>query len=335
VNGECSTPMESGESGNCRVGDYMTHPAFISMNTRGLWVGKFDTRYKGSTDKNSAEKNVNEPDSVQIKPNVNSWRGIQVVNMFYTSYGYKRGLDSHMMKNTEWGAVAYLQHSKYGSMESVRINNNSNYVTGYSAVKEPACGYTNTNEECNRYGTTEDITKPWSTSVGYLASTTGNISGIYDMSGGSWKYVMGVMVDQNGKPMSGRNSLSNSGFNGTFGCPTCDGDTSGLTSLTTGVDFPTDTRYYDRYVYALNNETYNRRILGDATGEMGPFEAVGSYNARFGSWYDDCGWLVSSSVPWFDRGNSFRYGKDAGIFMFGSDTGGAWDSASFRIVLSI
>ena len=27
---------------------------------------------------------------------------------------YQRELDSHMMKNTEWGAVAYLSHSIYG-----------------------------------------------------------------------------------------------------------------------------------------------------------------------------------------------------------------------------
>ena len=218
--GECTTPMLSGESGNCKVGDYMTHPAFISMNTTGLWVGKFETGYKGSTSKESAEKNIKEPGSVQIKPNVNSWRSIQVANAFYTSYDYKREMDSHMMKNTEWGAVAYLSHSKYGSMSSIRINNHSNYVTGSSAIKEPTCKFS---LDCNSYGTSEDILKPWNTSIGYLASTTGNISGIYDMSGGSWEYVMGVLLDQNGKPMSGYSSSNHSGFNGIFGCPGCGG----------------------------------------------------------------------------------------------------------------
>ena len=59
-----------------------------------------------------------------------------------------------MMKNTEWGAVAYLSHSAYGSQTSVRINNNSAYITGYAAKKEPTCGYTATNEECNKYEST-------------------------------------------------------------------------------------------------------------------------------------------------------------------------------------
>ncbi len=32
--------MESGESGNCSIGDYMTHPAFLSIPSTGFWVGK-------------------------------------------------------------------------------------------------------------------------------------------------------------------------------------------------------------------------------------------------------------------------------------------------------
>jgi hypothetical protein len=325
------------KSNGTSVGQWLTHPAFTSFDTNGIWVGKFETGYKGSTDKTSAEHNTIAPGSVQIKPNVNSWRNIRISHMFYTSYDYRRDYNSHMMKNTEWGSVAYLHHSKYGSMSSVRINNNENYVTGYSAVKEPTCGYTGTSEECNRYGTTDDITKPYNTEVGYLASTTGNISGIYDMSGGSWEYVMGIMVDKNGKPMSGRNSLYNSGFNGTFGCPTCDSDKSGLTELTTGHPFPTDTRYYDTYAYAENDETYNRRILGDATGEMGPFATAtyGTQNRQIGSWYADEAWFVVLGAPWFIRGGEDSHGFGAGVFAFANHYGNAIIRASFRVVLSI
>jgi len=334
--GECKTPMLSGESGNCKVGDYMTHPAFISMNTTGLWVGKFETGYKGSTSKESAEKNVNEPGSVQIKPNVNSWRSIQVSNAFYTSYDYKRDYNSHMMKNTEWGAVAYLQHSKYGSMSSVRFNNNSNFVTGYASIKEPTCGYTNTNEECNKYGTESSVTQPYNTSTGYLASTTGNISGVYDMSGGAWEYVMGVILDKNGDLISGQNSKNNSGFNGKFSCFDCKGDTSGLTELTNGKDFP-KSKYYDTYAYAENDETYNRRILGDATGEMGPFSTAtyGSQTRQISSWYQDESVFVYRAAPWFIRGYYYAHGTGAGAFGFGGHYGLATDRCGFRVVLSM
>ncbi len=324
-------------SNGSTVGSFLTHPAFTSFDTNGMWVGKFETGYKGSTSKESAEKNVNEPGSVQIKPNVNSWRSIQVANAFYTSYDYKRDYNSHMMKNTEWGAVAYLQHSKYGSMSSVRINNNSNYVTGYAATKEPTCGDVGTNDACNQYGTESSVTKAYNTSVGYLASTTGNISGVYDMSGGAFEYVMGIIIDQNGKPMSGRNSIKNSGFNGTFGCPTCDSDNSGLTELTTGVNFPSDTRYYDAYESSNSDENYQRRILGDATGEMGPFAtAIYETNQRqIGSWYDDESWFTNLGSPWTIRSWQFSRGLGAGIFSFDKANGYSEVRGGFRIVLSI
>jgi len=323
-------------SNGSTVGSFLIHPAFTAFDTNGMWVGKFETGYKGSSDTSSAQVNANEPGSVQIKPNINSWRSIQPANEFLSSYDYKRDYNSHMMKNTEWGAVAYLQHSKYGSMSSVRINNNSDYVTGYAALNEPTCGKTGKNEECNRYGTESSVTQPWNTSVGYLASTTGNISGIYDMSGGAFEYVMGVMLDKNGKPMSGRNNKYNSGFNGTFGSPNSNGDVSGLTELTTGIDFP-NPKYYDSYLYAEDHRIYNRRILGDATGEMGPFAEVtyGVTQTYISSWYVDESWSLTIWNPWILRGGTFFIGNSSGIFSFATTNSGENDGVGFRIVLSL
>ena len=212
VKGECTTPGISGESGNCEVGDYMTHPAFLAFNTTGIWVGKFETGYSGAATETEAQKNTIEVDKVIVKPNVYSWREIQVANAFTVSYNYQRELESHMMKNTEWGAVAYLSHSIYGINGEVRINNNSSYKTGYSAVNEPTENW----EKYKDFGTDSSVTLPYNTSVGYLASTTGNITGVYDMSGGSWEYMMGVMKDKNGNLMSGYSLTENSGFNGTL-----------------------------------------------------------------------------------------------------------------------
>ena len=333
VSGECTTPMESGATGNCAVGDYMTHPAFLSIPSTGFWVGKFENGYSGATGTTEAQQNVNDSSKVIIKPNTYSWRGIQVANAFYTSYDYKRDLDSHMMKNTEWGAVAYLQHSAYGSSTSVRINNNSSYITGYAANNEPTCGLTGTNEECNRYCNDNTCNTAYPNST--LASTTGNITGIYDMSGGAWEYVMGVMLDEESNPMSGRNSLYNSGFNGTFGCTTCDGDTSDLTELAGGYDFP-DSKYYDTYAYATVDEQYQRRILGDATGELGSF-GVAQYLAltrQIGSWYSDVAYFVYSNSSWFGRSGNFNNGTDAGIFTYNLDYGRASNGDSFRIILT-
>ena len=316
VSGECTTPGVSGESGNCEVGDYMTHPAFLAFNTTGMWVGKFETGYDGATTKTEAQNNTTEVteaqnnttevDKVIVKPNVYSWRYIQVANAFTVSYNYKRELESHMMKNTEWGAVAYLSHSIYGINGEIRVNNNSSFKTGYAATTE------------NGSGSTTDVAM-WNTTTGYLASTTGNITGVYDMSGGAWEYVMGVMKDENENLMSGKDSTDNSGFNGTL----YDGS-----SYTSGIDFP-NSKYYDVYNYNFIQSDYSRRILGDGTGEMGPFQSYKS------SWYNDDAYFVNSSFPWFYRGGHYSDGSGAGVFFFSANDGHASSYVSFRLVLGI
>ncbi len=345
VSGECTTPGISGESGNCEVGDYMTHPAFLAFNTTGMWIGKFETGYSGATSTSGAQKNTTEVDKVIVKPNVYSWRSIQVANAFTVSYNYQRELESHMMKNTEWGAVAYLSQSIYGINDSIRINNNSSYKTGYAAVNEPTVDW----PEYKDYGTSSSITQAYNTTTGYLASTTGNITGIYDMSGGASEHVMGVQVDNNGLPLSGRHNIYNSGFNGMLGCPTCDSAVSGvdssITSITNGINLPSS-KYYDNYKVNSNGNRANR-ILGDATGEMGPFGTIqtigtvsqcgtsGICNRPISSWYGDTSSFVYSSGPWFGRGGGYYFGSGVGTFYFVSSYGLASGNVSFRLVLCL
>ena len=327
VDGECTTPMESGATGNCAIGDYMTHPAFLSIPSTGFWLGKFETGYRGATSTREAEQNINDSSKIIVKPNAYSWRGIQLANAFYTSYNYKRELDSHMIKNTEWGAVAYLQHSAYGSAISVRINNNSDYITGYQANNEPTCGtYNSPNIDCNIQCNDESCNTAYPNSV--LSSTTGNITGIYDMSGGSWDYSMGIMMDEEGNPMSGYNLEQNSGFNGTLG------DTTEI--LTNGYNWP-DSKYYDLYIYNEELYTYSMRILGDATGEMGPVENVlteWDYTVPIGSWYTDRARTVFLTSPFYVRGGNIEYGNTAGIFNFSDINGRVTSYISFRLILT-
>ena len=317
--GECTAPMESGKTGNCTVGDYMTHPAFLSIPSTGFWVGKFETGYNGATSTAEAEQNVNDSSKIIIKPNVYSWRGIQVANAFYSSYNYQRELDSHMMKNTEWGAVAYLQHSAYGSATSVRINNNTNFVTGYQANNESIDGY-------------EDYCNDGTCNTAYpnsdLSSITGNITGVYDMSGGSWEYIMAIMKDQDGELLSGISLQENSGFNGI--CL----DNNFLQSNLKFPDFP----YYEIYGYNLDPHKYMNRVLGDATGEMGPFyfrTTTSSGAVLFSSsWYNDYGRNISADGPYLLRGGYIPDGSNAGIFSFYFETGRQIPYVSFRIILT-
>ena len=155
------------------------------------------------------------------------------------------------------------------------------------------------------------------------------------MAGGAYDFAMGIMLDQNGKPMSGKNSLENSGFNGSFGCPDCDGDTSGLIELTNGYNLP-EKKYYDTYTYSTVDEQFQRRILGDATGEMGPFNSKTNLTQtrQISSWYDDYIWFVYFGLPWFIRGDIFYTGSGAGIFSLNNTYGTNGNSISFRLVLT-
>ena len=150
-------------------GNWYTHPAFTMINAsgnktelKGIWVAKFEV--SGSTT------------APRVKPGVSSLRSITVANVYNTGklfrstdYITSNGInqsDSHMMKNIEWGAVAYLKQSNYGlGITDITINNNSSYLTG------------------GGNGTS------YKTNTGQ--STTGNIYGVYDMSGGAHEYVMG------------------------------------------------------------------------------------------------------------------------------------------------
>ena len=247
-----------------------THPAFKFGNTEltGFWVGKFEV--SGSTS------------AITVKPNVTSLRS-QTVSSFFTAiqnvkttYGINNA-DSHMMKNMEWGAVAYLKQSKYGlGTTDIAVNTNSSYYTG---------------------GGTSDAYK-----TNAAQSTTGNIYGVYDMSGGAWEYVMGNMKNSSNSFYS-----SNAGF-------------------TTAPD----AKYYDSYKYdSSSNRTHARGKLGDATKET--LATFGSYT---GGWYSDYAYFPGSSYSWFHRGGGYRNGAEAGVFYFGNDNGSDISDYSARAVLT-
>jgi len=321
VAGECTTPGTAGASGNCKVGDYMTHPTFLAFDSNGMWVGKFETGYDGATSTVGAEQNVVDTSKIVIKPNTYSWRNITVGNIFKNGYDYNRNLDSHAMKNTEWGAVAYLQHSTYGSATSVRINNNSEYITGYASIDEPTKG-PNTNNvsiegnrnESTSLGVDGTYTKNYLNSVSVVASTTGNYTGVYDMSGGAWDYVFGYTTGaSSGKDLSKIISLYPNFFTDS-----------------------TYTKYWDKYESTIRTN-YSNRILGDATGELGSFGTqtdLDNVLRNKSSWYNDRAQFLESNYPWFLRGAAWYHGTSAGSLTFSNDTGGNIVSFGFRIILT-
>ena len=307
------------KSTGTKNGEWLTHPAFTFGNTElpGFWAAKFEA--SGSTD------------NYQIKPNQKSLTNINLATMFSTSrstilnaskYGLNNNVDTHMMKNMEWGAIAFLTNSIYGRYNDsstciasgceVWINNiNTGYGNGTEVDGQPqwgpsitGCAGSSTSAGVSNSQTACASGYDWKTK-GVNASTTGNQYGIYDMSGGAWEYVMGVQKDS-----SGNVQVESSGFS-----------TSSLP----------DSKYYDLYDYqAEDGVGYTRYHLGDATREVLKNTSSQGGNA----WWSDYSYNIYSSEPWVVRGGNFNHGTTAGVFAFGRSNAGGWTSDSFRSVLS-
>ena len=295
-------------------GDYYTHPAFTfgDNELRGFWIGKFELSSETPTvDKGGGNSSTL---TARILPNVNSWRkntvsnfstviqNMQNTNNIYGLPTSKSVADSHMIKNMEWGAVAYLTNSSYGrcsgkGCDEVTNNDCNTYITGIGADTVSASNsLTTCTTDANKYNGEK----------GVLASTTGNVYGVYDMSGGAHDYVMGNM-----------SSTSDSyTFNNTYAKFSSDW-------------YSSNQKYIDTYAnYSASGSTqasYNRARLGDATGEVAYLNGNG--------WYSDSALFPNSSNSWFARGGYYINSSNAGIFNFGYDNGGAFDFYSTRATL--
>ena len=135
-----------------------------------------------------------------FKANTYAYNYISVGDAYTLSQNIKNAsryglnnVDSHLQKNSEWGAVAYLAHSKYG-LDANSTNKN-----------EVARNTTNKN---NRPTGIYAVTSPESVTH---TSTTQNITGVHDLSGcvlervasffsgGTTSYTIGMPTGSSGK----------------------------------------------------------------------------------------------------------------------------------------
>ena len=246
-------------------GNWNIHPAFnYGQPVSGLWVAKFEAS--------------NSNGKIKVQPGVQSWRSITVDSIYTNCINYNKTLNSHMMKNDEWGAVAYLSRSKYGKNDEVTINSNSSYYTGGGS------GNTYVNNGAQ--------------------STTGNVWGVYDMSGGAWEYVAAYVNNGNTNLTKYGASLVNS----------------------------SDARTKNVYTKASsdsyeNNYQQNKGVYGDAV-----YETSTSGNGTT-SWYSDRSDFPYTGGPFFLRGGYCSYGSGAGVFCFNWNNGNGDSNFSFRPVL--
>ena len=269
-----------------------THPAFTlgDEELAGIWVGKFETT--GTIDNITVKPNSKSLTNQSVSSFASKIMGMKNAN---NQYGFSSSVDVHMAKNIDWGAIAYLSHSKYGrcdgdTCEEITMNNCSNKITGIGADTVSASSSTATcSSNANKYNGEK----------GMLASTTGNVYGIYDMNGGSYEYVMANMVDTDKNMVPGY---------------------SGYTTTS----YP-NAKYYDRYSYSTSANSRVRSKLGDATKEV--------YVSDNNGWYLNSLSLAKFDYPWILRGGHYN-DSPSGIFHSVTNNGGTYDNNSTRIVMT-
>lgn len=189
---EKSTSTKS--NGTAANTSYLTHPAFTFNDKEldGIWVAKFVASGTGVTSGSTSATGIN------FKPGVQPLLDLNIEEMFYNTrmmevsaniFGFEQNstlfpnkntgvtsedsnaLDTHLLKNTEWGAIALLSQSKYGINKKIQnYNVNSNKLAGGGTV----ASVVSNNKQ----------------------STTGNIYGVYDMVSDIGETVMGFVYSE-------------------------------------------------------------------------------------------------------------------------------------------
>ena len=327
---------------------YIVHPAFTDESKTapayknggwdseltGIWVAKYEAGFAGVGDiktpikKESSLTYTGTYDNVSnvygkitsgktkiaypvFMPNAYSYNYISIgdcysISKALTSNNNPYGLtsstaDTHMIKNSEWGAVTYLAQSKYGR-NGIAISANNRDIYDNSLGVQSITGY----------GMNIDNAKYNSVS-GQLASTTGNLYGIYDMSGGAGEYTAGYLK-------GGKSSLSENGQS-----------LLNETSSTNGTN-KMSTKYISVYEGdSSSTENYDNSINKERKGEaIWEISTSGDGNT---SWFNDRSTFVNWTYPFFTRGGYSTVNNGIeGVFYLYRENGKYYLNDSFRAV---
>ena len=287
-----------------KAGDnYIVHPTFTNdisvggwdSELEGIWVAKYEAS-SSNPSANYGGGNTTNLD-VKILPGITSWRYIQIKNIYTASRNYSEENNSHLMKNSEWGAVAYLSYSNYGIGRQTKVanaNTGSSYYTGGSNQKSTI----------------------YTTNVGQ--STTGNAWGVYDMNGNAWEYVASYVNNGNPNLTSNGQTLIDAGISS----ENSEKRTVQVYEASNGGDNSTSDVRADNY--KLSGE----KMFGDAT-----YETSTSGNDSTGSWQEAYAHFPNMSYPFFSRGGN--YGNSySGVVCFNNNSARVSSNRSFRPVLA-
>ena len=253
-----------------------------------------------------------------FKPLTYSYNCINIDGMYRISqkvksatdfYGLSNSTDSHLMKNSEWGAVVYLSWSKYGrngvepNINNVNLNNkdgkNIYAVTGMVATGT-STSHTNGSFSGNIYNSLD----------GQLGSTTGNITGVYDMNGCVMEYVVGYI-----------NNTAGEVSRNTYGYSLTTSNVEARYRLLYAISSSSD-KGTDNYAANLITSRYGDAIRETSTSG----EGTTSWNSKYS-------YFPSADKPFMARGGNYNGGTLSGLFSFAVSDGKAYSVDGFRVCL--
>ena len=359
---------------------WATHPAFTWQYTQdingfdktyelnGFWIGKFETTgtRTAPTVKPNQHANISEyigefysaAKSIGVEDKNNQYGGASSDN---TTGGLKQNSHnlaistSHMLKNSEWGAVAYLSASKYGAgVNGTQINSayptssadadgtSSSYgITGCGPSADGSTDYyphnnnvpagtpldENTIESPTACST--DTRYAYNGSIGILASTTNTVYGIYDMSGGAYEYVMGNLTGYDDQSETGSGSYMTTQAKPPY---------VDLYKESLGFDYSSSGYTNPDWSTSTSTSLYNNDVCtwgscgGHALHETKQYQSVSSGGQ---SWGGVLAYFVGSGGRWFRLGGYADHGYGAGLFHSGSGTGYSGSISGFRSALQV
>ena len=389
VNGEIFTTDESVDTTSTKL----VHPGFNLGGSplTGIWVAKFEA--SGVDDNGNAVGNASKGSKnqtygpstntiAQSLPNKISWRHISIGECEQRSmevatkdsFGLKNA-NSHLIKNSEWGAVAYLCYSDYGSVPQINaagslVENPWHTYDLYTGQGPSANGVQDRYEK-------KDDSNNYNTTNGMLASTTGNTTGVYDMNGGAWEYVAAYINNGNGNLNNGGSYFENQKVKSIYASLWDKYDASqeekdnrieidNQTTLTqselwdntnkkieiqyqnarkrlTQVVFDGMAKHKGIGMNEIATEFAYYTAFKDTNGNYtrGWFKdpsvaAKGGTNQQYlSTWDGDLVRVGHSPVPFVDRGGGFNSGGSAGVFCSDADSGNGISADGFRPVVVV
>ena len=250
--------------------------------------------------------------------------------------------DSHLMKNSEWGAVAYLSQSSYGNngideptVNNVNLNSGdktrTDDIAGGTGVysvyavtgvtRSGGDGKTPTIENINSTtgsNTASNGVYTWDQITGQKSSSTLNMYGVFDMSGGVWERTAGYTANGNWNLVGYGASLTDSRKRTT--------STKYVTVYPHNADDKDNT---SKTIDQLSQANYeqNKYIYGDAIRETS-MSGTGPT-----SWNGDYSYFPALHGPFTVRGGYLWNGSGAGLFSFHRVVGYSNFDFGFRPVL--